>query len=1098
MKVSFWFFCSGVVLSVLFSCGENTLKRFEKIPTEYSQVSFSNTLTESDTLNYFKYPYLYMGGGVAIADFDNDGLQDLVFTGNMVSNRFYLNKGNLIFEDLTSKSGLAGSLHKWYTGVSIVDINADGYMDLYYSVAGLGDDRRNELYINNGDLTFTESAQAYGLADTGNSVQTSFFDYDHDGDLDVFVANYPITPFTTTNFSYYMWVNNPVMEKSDHFYRNDGNGHFTDVTEESGLLSFGLSLSASIVDFNQDGWDDIYVSNDFSTPDYFYINNGDGTFRNELKKITKQTAFYGMGTDAADVNNDGLIDLIQVDMSAADNRRSKANMASMNPALFWSTVNSGFHYQYMYNALQLNQGIVDSLPVMSNVAWISGVSSTDWSWTPLLADFDNDGFKDLYISNGTRKEINNRDFFLALEGVLDKASDQELKLLADSIPSEPIDNFMFRNKGGLGFEKVNQDWGVEMVGFSNGTSYADLDNDGDLDLVINNIDSEAAIFRNNSEQIKGSNYLRIAVTSTAANNRGYGSEVKIYQHGQMQIGQLNPVRGFQSAVEPILHFGLSDASTVDSLLLLRNGKVIDKQYNVAANQLLTLSWDQPKSFAAQLNTTQTLFSEVTSKVLAEDEWHVENEFNDFDVQVLLPHKMSNFGPALAVADVNQDGLEDFYYGAASGYEGWLFVQNMDGTYTKSVLDPSGNIWHEDLDAEFYDADNDGDLDLYIVSGGNQDEAGHQNYQDRLYLNDQGVFTRAINVLPMMYYSGGCVRPFDYDQDGDMDLFVGGRLSAHNYPYPGKSFLLENQLESGTLKYVEVTVDLIPAVQNVGMVTDAIWTDINGDQKADLIVVGEWMPIKVYIQTTAGFEDQSDNYFEGNTVGWWFSIDQADFDKDGDMDFVLGNMGQNYKYQASPQAPFAIYADDFDKNSKSDIVLSYRNGGKEYPVRGRQCSSQQIPAIKVAYKDYNSFSTASMQDIFGTDMLDSSYHFSVESFASVYIENQNGKMKLKELPFQAQFSSINDWAIMDVNQDGHLDIVSVGGLYSSEIETPRNDAGIGLVMLGNGKGDFAAQSLTTSGFLVPFDSKKIKILDGKTNSIVIANNMGPLQIFEVNR
>lgn len=1097
MKINFWSLWCVVGVFVLGSCDDPQYKRFGRIQSEHSKVTFSNTLTESDSLNYFKYPYLYMGGGVAIADFNNDGLQDLVFTGNMVANKFYLNKGNLQFEDLTNSANLEGDTTKWYTGVSIVDINSDGWMDLYYSVAGLGEDRTNELYINNGDLTFTESAVDYGLADPGNSVQTSFLDYDHDGDLDVFVTNYPITRFNTSNFTYYNLVNNPTLEKSDHLYRNDGDGVFVDATAASGLLSFGLSLSASIVDFNQDGWEDIYVSNDFSTPDYFYINNGDGTFRNELQQITKQTCFYGMGSDAADINNDGLIDLIQVDMSAANNRRSKANMASMNPALFWSTVNSGFHYQYMYNSLQLNRGIKDGLPVMSNVAWVSGVSSTDWSWTPLLADFDNDGFKDLFVSNGTRKEINNRDFFIPLDGKLDRASDHELKLLSDSIPSEPIDNFIFRNKKGGGFEKVNQEWGVEFVGFSNGTSYGDLDNDGDLDLVVNNIDSEALIYRNNSENIAGSNYLRLSFTSKESNNSAYGAEVKVYTDGQMQTGQLNPVRGFQSAVEPLLHFGLKNAIKVDSIWIVKNGEVIEKRFDLPVNQTLVITMDSQQQYATAPKR-KSLLTEVTKDKLGKSVIHVENDFNDFKVQVLLPHKMSNFGPALAAADVNGDGKQDFYLGAASGYAGQLFMQTDSGEFVSQLLDAKDNIWHEDLDAVFYDADADGDLDIYVVSGGNQDAPGHQNYQDRLFLNEKGVFTRSVNVLPMMYHSGGCVRPYDYDGDGDLDLFVGGRHFAQNYPYPGQSYLLENTVETGELKYKPVTDELLPELTNIGMVTDALWTDINADGLTDLMVVGEWMSIKAYIQTEEGFEDQSTQWLAGNTTGWWFSIDQGDFDGDGDMDYVLGNLGRNYKYQASPEAPFGIYADDFDNNNKSDIVLSYHNEGEEYPVRGRQCSSQQIPAIKVAYKDYNSFSTASMQDIFGDDMLDSSYHFQVEHFASVYLENKDGKLVRHELPYEAQFSTINDWLVNDLNGDGNLDLVSVGGLYASEIETPRNDGGIGLVMLGDGQGNFAAQSMTESGLLIPYDAKKIQLLDDGTKTIVVANNQGPLQVFQLNQ
>ncbi|MCV9389121.1 VCBS repeat-containing protein [Reichenbachiella ulvae] len=1086
------------ISTLIFSCQTDQKKqnvsRFESISSEDSGVTFSNDVTESDTLNYFKYPYLYMGGGVAIADFDNDGYQDLFFTGNMVSNALYKNLSGLRFEDVSKRAGIQGRKHKWYTGVTTVDINADGWMDIYVSVAGLGQDRKNELYINNGDFSFTESAEEYGLADAGNSVQASFFDYDNDGDLDVYIANYPITSFSTSSMQYKHMMNTVTLEKSDHLYRNDGEGDFQDVTIESGLLSFGLSLSAAVADYNQDGYQDIYVSNDFSSPDYFYINQGDGTFKDELQQITQQTSFYGMGTDAADINNDGLIDLMQVDMSAEDNRRQKANMASMNPDLFWSTVNNGFHYQYMYNSLQLNRGIVNGVPVMSNVAWISDVSSTDWSWAPLFADFDQDGFKDLFVTNGTRKEINNKDFFKKHEKEIARASDQELKKLTDLLPSEPIQNYIYSNQSGKGFQKENENWGIAYKGFSNGVATADLDNDGDLEIIINNYDDEALIYKSNSNELALGNYLKIRLEGSKQNPLAIGSEVHLYNNGLHQVQQLNVSRGFQSSVEPILHFGLGKYTTVDSIQVFKFGQLVKTMNDVAANQTLTISTNsESKGLRPSEGATKVLLTELTDELITPVK-HVENDFDDFKVQVLLPHKMSNFGPAMASGDINGDGLLDFYYGAASGYLGSLYLQNADGTFTAQELKEK-NIWHEDLDAAFFDADQDGDLDLYIVSGGNQDADGHQNYQDRLLLNQDGVFELAAGALPMMYHSGSCVRPFDYDQDGDLDLFVGGRHEAQHYPFPGHSYLLENKSESGQLKFEDVTGSIADGLQNIGMVTDALWTDLNGDERKDLLLVGEWMPITAFVSTAQGFENQSDELFPGNTNGWWFSIEQADFDQDGDLDYVLGNLGRNYKYQASKEAPFAIYADDFDNNEKSDIVLSYHSEGEEYPVRGRQCSSQQIPAIKVAYKDYNSFSTASVQDIFGDEKLANSYHFQVEDFSSIYLENRAGEFISTALPFEAQFSPINDWLVLDVNDDGNKDLIAVGGLYASEVETPRNDSSIGLVMLGDGNGAFNSLTLAESGLLVPHDTKKIQLLDMESKKFAIASNQGPLQIFQ---
>ncbi|UXX81282.1 FG-GAP-like repeat-containing protein [Reichenbachiella carrageenanivorans] len=1073
--------------------------QFELLKPELTGLSFTNTIVESDSLNYFTYPYLYMGGGVAIADFDNDGLQDLFFTGNMVENKLYQNQGDLKFKDISKSSGTSGLLTKWYTGVSVADINADGYLDIYLSVSGQGMPRSNELYINNGDLTFTESAEAYGLADAGNSVQSSFFDYDHDGDLDLFVANYPITSFTTSNIDYRHYMNHVSSEKSDHLYRNDGSGNFSDVTEESGLLAFGLSLSAAVVDFNQDGWEDIYVSNDFSTPDYFYINNGDGTFSDRLKDITRQTCFYGMGTDAADYNNDGLIDLFQVDMSAADNRRIKANMASMNPALFWSTVNNGFHYQYMYNSLQANRGIVDDLPIMSNVAWMSGVSSTDWSWAPLFADFDNDGWKDLFVANGTRKEINNRDYFKKIDKRLKKANNAELLKLSDSIPSEPIDNFIFKNIKGQGFEKQNESWGMKYLGFSTGAAYGDLDNDGDLDLVISNIDSESVIFKNNASALGKSNYLRVALQSAFGNTRSIGAEVHIYTNGEHQVSQLQPTRGFQSSTEPILHFGLGSSMSVDSLLVIRADQIINKMYRIEANQSLEIDVSNQGAVTYRATQKSNTLLVDRSDLIKDSARHEENHFNDFDHQVLLPHKMSNFGPALAVGDINGDGLDDFYAGAASGTNGRFYLQQLGGGFESLDFQSEADQIYEDLDAMLFDVDNDQDLDLYIVSGGNEFEKGSASYQDRLFINDQGSFRKANKALPTIEASGSCVRPFDYDQDGDLDLFVGGRLDPRNYPYAGETYLLENKSELGELKFENATSQVAPELSTIGMVTDGLWTDFNKDGLIDLLVVGEWMPITVFINSEGQFSNQTTEYFDQNMLGWWFSVEQGDLDQDGDMDYIFGNLGTNYKYQAKPDETFDLYVSDFDGNQKHDIVLSYHNFGEQYPVRGRQCSSDQIPAIKVAYKDYNSFSTASMDDIFGSENLSNSLHFQVEAFSSIKLINLGeGRYDAQALPFEAQMSPINDWVIQDLNGDGREDVLAVGNLYASEVETPRNDSGLGLVLESTDRGDLRAVSVGRSGLVIPHDSKKVVPIRLKNKQgIIVANNKGPFMIFSSN-
>ncbi len=1066
-------------------------KRFRQLSSEVTGIGFINQLTESDTLNYFTYQYIYMGGGVAIGDVNNDGLSDIFLTGNMVDNKLYLNRGNLNFKDISVSAGANGD-SRWYTGVSFVDINADGFMDIYLCVSGKSGNRKNQLLINNGDLTFTDKAAEYGIDDDGESIQSSFFDYDHDGDLDLFVINYPSTSFKTPNIAYRMLINIAKNEKSDHLFRNDGDGHFSDVTKEAGLQNFGLSVSATVGDYNNDGWDDIYVSNDFSTPDYLFMNNRDGTFKDRLRQSTKQTSFYGMGTDAEDFNNDGLLDLIQVDMSPEDNRRSKTNMASMDADLFWSTVNNGFHYQYMYNSFQLNQGIgQNGLPIFSNVNWMSGVASTDWSWAPLGADFDNDGWKDLFISNGTRREINNKDYFKNLE----KQKGVELSLLeqVNKMPSEKIDNYIFKNKEGFGFEKINEDWGLSFKGFTNGTAYGDLDNDGDLDLVMNNIDDKALIFENRTSQIGDAHYVKIKLESDDFNLLGIGAKLTITSGDSRQYRHLNPSKGFQSYVEPIMHFGLGKNDRIDSLIVDWVDGTREIMLDFEADQLITFKKGSHTLLNKTINKPHQLF-QLATDILDSTFYHRENRFNDFNEQILLPHKLSNLGPALATGDVNGDGLDDIFIGNGAGFSAVLYVQLADGQFkrTKGIWDE--DALYEDIGAVFFDANNDGFTDLYVVSGGN-DFKDNKMFQDRLYLNINGVFTKSENMLPKITGSGSRVIPNDFDNDGDIDLFVGGRQSPQNYPYPGQSYLLVNQMAQGKQKFLDQTEELAPGLSNIGMVTDALWTDFDQNGTTDLVVVGEWMPITIFSQYGGSFKNETDTLGYGETTGWWFSIDGDDFDNDGDIDLIVGNLGLNYKYQASEKESFDIYANDFDQNGSTDLVLGYYNFGVQYPVRGRQCSSQQIPAIQIKFKDYNSFANATVEDVYGTEDLEKSLHYQATSFASIYLENQGKSgFKKKDLPFLAQISPINDLLIKDFNDDGNLDVLVGGNLFASEVETPRNDAGIGLMLIGNGQGEFNPLSYKLSGINMTDDVKALGLIEISGNStVVVANNQGPLQL-----
>ncbi|MFS4492292.1 VCBS repeat-containing protein [Maribacter sp. 2308TA10-17] len=1075
---------------LIISCSKKDVKNlsvFNNIPSKSSSIDFSNTLTENDSLNYLTYGYMYMGGGVSAGDINNDGLIDLYFTGNMVPNKLYLNKGNLKFEDVSEVAGVAGD-KRWYTGVTMIDINNDGFLDIYCAVSGKFGPRENQLFVNNQDGTFSEKAKEYGIAEAGNSVQSVFFDYDLDGDLDLYVANYPPTPFNAPNSFYFLKKRSVKDSEADKLYRNDGE-IFTDVTEESGLKSFGLSLSATVGDVNQDGWPDLYVSNDFSTPDLFYINNKNGTFTEHVKELTKNTSFYGMGVDIADINNDMLLDIFQVDMTAQDNRRAKANMASMDPGLFWSTVNSGFHYQYMQNSLQVNNGnlINDSLPDFSNLSRFAGISSTDWSWGPLIADLDNDGLKDIFIANGTRREINNKDYF----GKLGESRNKKDSLLEKSlaIPSERIDNFVYQNRGDLNFEKANEKWGISFKGFSNGSVYADLDNDGDLEIVTNNIDDTASVFENTSS--KKNNHISLQFKGTDKNLNGIGVKAYVKTKESSQFQEMTLSRGFQSSVAPRLHFGLGMATVIDTIKIQWPDGKSEILTTLEPNKMITIDhFNAGMNQEMATNSGSKLFTTEKDSTILVKHFHQENRYDDFEKEILLPHQTSMFGPSLGIGDLNGDNLDDFIVGGSSQNKTGIYFQTDNGFTAQDIEVFTKDSVHEDLGILIFDADQDGDNDVYLVSGGNEFEPNSEELQDRLYVNDgSGAFKKAEGALPVMRTSGSRVHSYDYDKDGDLDLFVGGRLIPGNYPLPANSYILENVSTKGVPKFVDVTKKIAPDLENLGMVTDAKWTDYDNDGWIDLIVVGEWMPITIFKNNKGTFENITENLNLNNSTGWWFSINQGDFDNDGDIDYVVGNLGQNYKYKATEDETFDIYFNDFDNNKTNDIVLSYFNGGKKYPLRGRECSSQQMPGIKKKFENYASFSTATLEDVYTEEYLDNSLHYQVKSFASVYLENNNGEFILHPLPSAAQVSSINQILVDDFDNDTNLDVVIAGNLYASEVETPRNDASNGLFLSGDGEGNFEPIEGKNSGLYTPGDVKdmsRIKI-KGEEYILVVKNS-----------
>ncbi len=1084
--------------------------RFELLPPERSGINFVPVISDEHRYNFLADPNIYNGGGVAVLDVNNDGLQDLLFTARLQGCQLYLNKGGLHFEDISKPSGIAafGGLK---TGAVVLDVNGDGWQDVYICRTWLEPlpERRNLLFVNNKDNTFTEKAAAYKLDDLSASQHANFLDYDLDGDLDCYIVNYPVDFKTINNLDANGGKGRsqgPRGEwETDRLLKNMGD-YFEDVTEKAGIKNRAFGLSSVAADFNGDGWPDIFVGNDFVMPDFLYINNRNGTFTDRAEQYFRHTSNHTMGSDLADINGDGWPDLVGVDMLAEQLPRRQRLMNTMQLSRDKQMRERGYGRQVMRNMLQLSNGEQG----FSDIACLAGVEATDWSWAPLLADFDNDGHCDLFVSNGIQRDLNDLDFFVFTAdsinrtGGISKSRFPDFNDFVKLMPSQPVHNYVFRNNGSLKFENVSAAWGFDKLGFSNGAAYSDLDNDGDLDLIVNNLQAPASIYENKAVGMNGHNWLQVKLRGTAKNPFGIGAKVWVY--GRAETGaagseaellffqEMGNVRGFYSSVEPILQIGLGDLNKVAGIKVEWPEGKHQVLGNVAANQRLVLDIADAKPGKAPPDPDKAAyrFEEISARLGLRFE-HQENDFEDFDREKLLPYRLSRSGPSVSVADINGDGLQDVFVGGASGQAGAIFIQATAGSFTptqQAALEADRNC--EDTASAFFDADSDGDFDLYLVSGSNEAPAGSALYQDRLYLNDgKGKFSLAVNAVPTESFSGSCVQVFDFDADGKLDVFVGGRAVPGRFPEASESMVLKN--EGGVFK--DVTAIVAPALKKIGMLTALQFGDLNGDGRPELVVAGDWMPIAVFQWNGQGFEDKTAEYGLQGSYGLWRCLALADLDGDGDLDIAAGNLGSNTRFHASAKAPLRLFANDFDKNGSLDPVLALAEGGRYVPALQREALAAQIPSIKKRFPRNAPYAKAKIDDVFEAKDLLGGICLEAQMLESQWFENDGRKFRPHSLPDYAQLAPVEKIIAGDMTGDGIVDLLALGNDYDMEIETYQLDASDGYLFVGSGNGRFAPRPIYLGCQKAARDAALVTTAAGGA-LLVVANNNDNVQVFKL--